>query len=105
MKERILPKLPDLEPEFEATDTWHIENYRSMTRKERGPKFECGGHPWYAGLRMLATSKGISTDGHPGEYCSSLTAITLTMPPYTSSKHTKMTTNRKKAGTPVCSLP
>ncbi|KAL8711435.1 MAG: hypothetical protein Q9220_004093 [cf. Caloplaca sp. 1 TL-2023] len=46
MRERVLPILPDLEGEYEATDTWRIENYRSMTRKERGPKFECGGHPW-----------------------------------------------------------
>ncbi|KAI4116187.1 MAG: hypothetical protein LQ345_003350 [Seirophora villosa] len=46
MRERVLPKLPDLEPEFETTYTWHIENYRNLTRKERGPKFECGGHPW-----------------------------------------------------------
>ena len=46
MKERILPLLPDLEVEHEATHTWHIENYRSLTRKERGPKFDCGGHPW-----------------------------------------------------------
>ncbi|KAL8837295.1 MAG: hypothetical protein Q9170_002590 [Blastenia crenularia] len=46
MRERVLPMLPDLESEFEATHTWHIENYRNMPRRERGPKFECGGHPW-----------------------------------------------------------
>ncbi|KAI4171690.1 MAG: hypothetical protein LQ343_004083 [Gyalolechia ehrenbergii] len=46
MKERVLPMLPDLESDFEATHTWQIENYRNMTRKERGPKFQCGGHPW-----------------------------------------------------------
>ena len=53
MKEQVLPLLPDLEPEFEATSTWHIENYRSMTRKERGPKFQCGDHPWYVARAML----------------------------------------------------
>ncbi|KAL9594345.1 MAG: hypothetical protein Q9219_007081 [cf. Caloplaca sp. 3 TL-2023] len=46
MKERVLPMLLHLESEFEATHTWGIENYRSLTRKERGPKFHCGGHPW-----------------------------------------------------------
>ncbi|KAL8810807.1 MAG: hypothetical protein Q9223_002107 [Gallowayella weberi] len=46
MKARVLAPLPDLEPEFETTHTWEIENYRTLTRKERGPKFECGGHPW-----------------------------------------------------------
>ncbi|KAL8929473.1 MAG: hypothetical protein Q9208_001142 [Pyrenodesmia sp. 3 TL-2023] len=58
MRERILPKLPDLEPEFEAINTWRIENYRSMTRKERGPKFECGGHPW----RILLFPYGNNVD-------------------------------------------
>lgn len=47
MKARLLPKSPDLESESEAVHTWHIENYRSLSKKERGPKFECGGHPWY----------------------------------------------------------
>ncbi|KAI4209489.1 MAG: hypothetical protein LQ351_007566 [Letrouitia transgressa] len=46
IRERYLPLLPDLETEYEAENTWHIENYRSLTRKERGPKFDCGGHPW-----------------------------------------------------------
>ncbi|KAL8688003.1 MAG: hypothetical protein Q9218_005975 [Villophora microphyllina] len=47
MRERYLPKSPDLEVLYEATDTWHIENYRSLQRpKTRGPKFQCGGHPW-----------------------------------------------------------
>ncbi|KAI4226189.1 MAG: hypothetical protein L6R36_003370 [Xanthoria steineri] len=46
MKARILPLLPDLEPESESIYTWDIENYRSLTRRERSPKFECGGHPW-----------------------------------------------------------
>ncbi|KAL8985664.1 MAG: hypothetical protein Q9205_000678 [Flavoplaca limonia] len=46
MKARMLPLLPDLEPESESIYTWDIENYRSLTRKERSPKFDCGGHPW-----------------------------------------------------------
>ncbi|KAL8772774.1 MAG: hypothetical protein Q9209_002119 [Squamulea sp. 1 TL-2023] len=46
MKARILPQVSDLETEFETVYTWEIENYRNLTRKERSPKFECGGHPW-----------------------------------------------------------
>ncbi len=46
MKARVLPKIPDLEIECEAVHTWHIENYRLLSKKERGPKFDCGGHPW-----------------------------------------------------------
>ncbi|KAL8923049.1 MAG: hypothetical protein Q9172_003295 [Xanthocarpia lactea] len=46
MKARILPPVPDLEIQTETVFTWEIENYRSLTRKERSPKFECGGHPW-----------------------------------------------------------
>ena len=46
MKARMLPLIPDLEPESESIYTWDIENYRSLTRKERSPKFDCGGHPW-----------------------------------------------------------
>ena len=48
MKSRVLPKIPDLEIESEAVHTWNIENYRHLSKKERGPKFDCGGHPWYA---------------------------------------------------------
>lgn len=47
MKARVLQKLPDLEINSEAVHTWNIENYRSLSKKERGPTFECGGHPWY----------------------------------------------------------
>ena len=46
MKRQFLPKIADLEIESEAVHTWHIENYRRLSKKERGPKFDCGGHPW-----------------------------------------------------------
>ncbi|KAL8729800.1 MAG: hypothetical protein Q9166_004523 [cf. Caloplaca sp. 2 TL-2023] len=58
MKARVLAPLPDLEPEFESIDTWEIENYRSLTKKQRGPKFECGGHPW----RILLFPYGNNVD-------------------------------------------
>ncbi|KAI9822475.1 MAG: hypothetical protein M1827_000194 [Pycnora praestabilis] len=46
MKARVLPEVPDQETESEVVFTWKIENWRSMNKKEHGPVFECGGHPW-----------------------------------------------------------
>lgn len=46
MKEKYLPQLPDLETADEGVSTWNIENYPQLRQKERGPIFECGGHPW-----------------------------------------------------------
>jgi ubiquitin carboxyl-terminal hydrolase 7 len=53
MKARVLPKIPDLEVDSEAVHTWDIENYRHLSKKERGPKFDCGGHPWCVVWRTL----------------------------------------------------
>ena len=41
-----MPVLPDLEVEAEGYHTWHIENYRTLSKKEHGPVFEVGGYPW-----------------------------------------------------------
>ena len=49
MKRRVLPKDADLESDSEAVHTWVIDDWRHLERKTRGPKFECGGHPWYVG--------------------------------------------------------
>lgn len=46
MKARVLPLAPDLEVESEAYSTWTIENYRDLTKRERGPSFQCGKDPW-----------------------------------------------------------
>src|ERR1700743_2774655 len=46
MKRHVLVDLPDTETEAEAYHTWHIEKWRTLSRKEHGPIFECGGHPW-----------------------------------------------------------
>ncbi|KAI9707767.1 MAG: hypothetical protein M1836_000729 [Candelina mexicana] len=46
IKARILPEQPDLETESETVSTWKIENWRNLPRKEHGPIFYCGGHPW-----------------------------------------------------------
>ena len=57
MKPRVLPKIPDLEIESEAVHTWNIENYRHLSKKERGPKFDCGGHPWCVTVEFLSFSE------------------------------------------------
>ncbi|KAF2105658.1 hypothetical protein BDV96DRAFT_592163 [Lophiotrema nucula] len=41
-----MPELPDQETESEAHHTWEIREWRTLTRREHGPVFECGGHPW-----------------------------------------------------------
>ncbi|KAI9676402.1 MAG: hypothetical protein M1817_000559 [Caeruleum heppii] len=46
MKTKVLPDLGDLEVESEAVSTWNIENWRQLPRRQQGPIFECGGHPW-----------------------------------------------------------
>ncbi|KAI1615479.1 ubiquitin thiolesterase [Exophiala viscosa] len=46
MKRHVLIDLPDTEPEAETYNTWHIEKWRTLSRREHGPTFECGGHPW-----------------------------------------------------------
>ncbi|KAF2865809.1 hypothetical protein BDV95DRAFT_553981 [Massariosphaeria phaeospora] len=41
-----MPELADQETEAEAFHTWELSDWRSMTRREQGPVFNCGGHPW-----------------------------------------------------------
>ena len=46
MMKRFLPEIPDLETEAEVIHTWDILNWRSLGRRERGPTFKCGNHPF-----------------------------------------------------------
>ncbi|KAF2276539.1 cysteine proteinase [Westerdykella ornata] len=41
-----MPELVDQEVEDAAYHTWNITNWRSLSRREEGPIFHCGGHPW-----------------------------------------------------------
>ncbi|KAF1945532.1 cysteine proteinase [Clathrospora elynae] len=41
-----LPPQPEYETEDEVHNTWEIKDWRQLTRREHGPTFECGGHPW-----------------------------------------------------------
>jgi len=43
---RHMPKNPEYETEAEVYNTWEIRDWRQLTRREHGPIFECGGHPW-----------------------------------------------------------
>ena len=47
MKDIILPPLLEQPPILEdQVNTWHIQNWRNLQRKEHGPVFEAGGFPW-----------------------------------------------------------
>jgi ubiquitin carboxyl-terminal hydrolase 7 len=46
MMSTYLPQNPDLEAVDETHFTWEIDNWRQMSRKERGPVFHCAGQPW-----------------------------------------------------------
>ncbi|CAI6294669.1 unnamed protein product [Periconia digitata] len=41
-----LPELPDIETDIEVHHTWEIREWRTLTRREHGPVFQCGTHPW-----------------------------------------------------------
>ncbi|MCJ1310532.1 hypothetical protein MMC25_004196 [Agyrium rufum] len=46
IKARLMPPIPDLEIESEAISTWEIEQYRTLSKREQGPVFQCGESPW-----------------------------------------------------------
>ncbi|KAI4109728.1 MAG: hypothetical protein L6R37_000415 [Teloschistes peruensis] len=105
MKERYLPLLPDLEVLHEATDTWHIENYRHLPKKARGPKFECGGHPWRILLfpfgnnvdfASLYLEQGHDDDDKPPDDWYACVQFTLIMwSTHDPSVHTAQTANHR----------
>ena len=109
MKTRYLVKLPDLDVESEAIHTWNIEDYRSLSKKERGPNFDCGGHPWYVIPGRLGPTVELSglipigIDKPSGEYCSFHTETTPTLRPCTLSKGMMILIRPRKAGMPVFS--
>lgn len=41
-----MPELPEHETEAETYHTWEIRDWKTLTRREHGPVFECAGHPW-----------------------------------------------------------
>lgn len=53
-----MPELPDQETAAQTFSTWKIEDWRTLTRREHGPLFECGGHPW----RILMFPYGNNVD-------------------------------------------
>lgn len=53
MKEIVLPPLLD-QPKIleDCVNTWTVENWRSLGKKEHGPVFEAGGKPWCVAARV-----------------------------------------------------
>jgi ubiquitin carboxyl-terminal hydrolase 7 len=47
MRELALPPLLD-EPRIleDAHNTWAVEDWRNMGKREHGPIFQAGGYPW-----------------------------------------------------------
>jgi ubiquitin carboxyl-terminal hydrolase 7 len=43
---RHMSRNPEYETEAEVHNTWEIRDWRQLTRREHGPVYECGGHPW-----------------------------------------------------------
>ena len=46
MKKQVLVDIADTEIEIESYNTWHIENWRTLQRREHGPIFTCGDVPF-----------------------------------------------------------
>jgi ubiquitin carboxyl-terminal hydrolase 7 len=48
MKELIFSPLIE-EPRIleDVVDTWTVESWRALSKKEHGPVFQAGGYPWY----------------------------------------------------------
>lgn len=105
MKLRVLPKDADLETDSEAVHTWVIDDWRHLEKKTRGPKFECGGHPWCvrSNLALLSSELGgKDIDSRLGEYSYSHLETTSTSRPSTSNRAmTRGARNRLTAGTLV----
>jgi hypothetical protein len=54
MKELVLPDLQEQPPILETqVHNWAIENWRDHPRRDHGPIFEAGGHPWYTISRIV----------------------------------------------------
>lgn len=56
MKDVALPPLLD-EPKIleDVHNTWSIENWRAMGKREHGPIFQAGGYPWC----VMVASQGL----------------------------------------------
>ena len=53
MKELVLPPLVE-EPKIldDVVNTWKIESWRDLSKKEHGPVFYAGGFPWSVERRL-----------------------------------------------------
>lgn len=78
MKELTLPPLID-EPKIlgDYEHTWTVENWRSLSKREHGPIFHAGGHPWFVRTRLLTGERHTDWLAATGAFSSSRTATTL----------------------------
>lgn len=76
MKEIVLiPLLEEPKVLEDVVDTWTVENWRSLNKKEHGPVFQAGGFPW----SVKSTSYRLSQTAdcpQSGESCSFLSVTT-----------------------------
>jgi hypothetical protein len=86
MKELVLPLLPEQPPVLEdKVHTWAIENWRDHPRRDHGPTFEAGGHPWYATFKIEEKTVGHLLLTSVGAFFSFPTATMSITSPSTSS--------------------
>jgi ubiquitin carboxyl-terminal hydrolase 7 len=58
IKKRYMPQQEGLDVEAEAIDTWTIQDWRNLGKKEHGPIFKCADHPF----RVLFFPTGNNVD-------------------------------------------
>lgn len=61
MKEIVLPPLID-QPKIlgDYVNTWTVENWRALGKKEHGPVFQAGDSPWYVHLGSITAASAPS---------------------------------------------
>jgi len=59
MKSIVLPQLLE-EPRIleDVVDTWQVDGWRQLSKKEHGPIFQAGGSPWYVPTSTSTTIAG-----------------------------------------------
>jgi hypothetical protein len=93
MKELVLPLLPEQPPIIEdKVHTWAIENWRDHPRRDHGPIFEAGGHPWYATFKIEESFEGCLLLTSVGVFFSFPTVIMSITSLSTSSMHIRKET-------------
>jgi hypothetical protein len=56
MKKVVFSNLEEIEVEEETFHTWYITDWKTLSKTEYGPIFECGGHHWCVDLLQASIS-------------------------------------------------